>query len=100
MRWRESRGCHGNGTGDANGVFHRTYHVPPNAVTFSVGDGVNDSNVTFTGTLTDINNVLDGMLFTPGLGFTGLATIDITTNDLGNSGGGSQELDTDTVNIY
>lgn len=89
----------GNGTGDSNGVFHRTYHLPDIDVTFSSGDGISDSSMTFRGTLSEINNVLDGMRFTPTTGFTGLATIDITTNDLGNTGAGGALQDFDSISI-
>jgi hypothetical protein len=66
---------------------------------FTVGDGTADSTMTFTGTIANINAALNGMTYTPTLGFTGAATLTITTNDLGNTGSGGPLSDTDTVNI-
>jgi hypothetical protein len=63
------------------------------------GDGTADTTMTFQGTITDINAALNGMTFTPTSGFSGAATVTITTNDLGNSGSGGPLSDTDTVNI-
>jgi hypothetical protein len=66
---------------------------------FTVGDGTADATMTFTGTIANINAALNGMTYTPTLGFTGAATLTITTNDLGNTGSGGPLSDTDTVNI-
>ena len=75
-------------------------HVPyASNITFVSGDGVDDSLVVLRGTLDDLNQTLDGMVFTPTVGFSGTATIQITTNDLGNTGGGDL-IDSDTVTIH
>ena len=66
---------------------------------FTVGDGTADATMTFTGTIANINAALNGMTFTPTLGFSGAATLTITTNDQGNSGAGGPLSDTDVVNI-
>src|SRR5262249_17303803 len=66
---------------------------------FTVGDGTADATMTFTGTIANINTALNGMTFTPTLGFTGAATLTITSNDLGNTGTGGPLTDTDVVNI-
>ena len=63
------------------------------------GDGTADATMTFRGTLVDVNAALNGMSFTPGLGFSGPATLTITSNDLGNTGPGGPLTDTDVVNI-
>jgi Bacterial Ig domain/Calx-beta domain len=63
------------------------------------GDGTADATMTFQGTISNINTALNGMTFTPTAGFSGPATLTITTNDLGNSGSGGPLSDTDTVNI-
>ena len=68
-------------------------------LSFTVGDGTADATMTFTGTLTNINAALNGMTFTPTLGFSGAASLTITSNDLGNSGSGGPLSDTDVVNI-
>jgi Domain of unknown function (DUF4394)/Bacterial Ig domain/Calx-beta domain/Domain of unknown function (DUF4214) len=68
-------------------------------LTFTVGDGTNDANMTFTGTITDINAALNGLTFTPTANYNGPATLTITTNDQGNTGDPLPLSDTDVVNI-
>ncbi|MEM7578442.1 MAG: DUF4347 domain-containing protein [Cyanobacteria bacterium P01_A01_bin.80] len=71
------------------------------------GDGTEDPTLQFTGTITDINNALNGMTFKPDLNFNdnlvnnnlGNASIEIKTDDLSNSGFGGNLTDTDTINI-
>ena len=55
---------------------------------FSVGDGVGDATMTFTGTVTHINSALNGMMFTPTSNYFGAASLQIVTNDQGNTGSG------------
>jgi hypothetical protein len=71
-----------------------------NGLSFSpgVGDGVADATMTFTGNVTDIKAALNGLQFSPTANYFGSASIQITTNDNGNSGGAAQS-DTDTVLI-
>jgi Tol biopolymer transport system component len=71
----------------------------PTGLTFSGGDGVGDTSMTFTGSIADINNALEGLVFTPDNGFSGTATLTITTNDQGNTGSGGALQDVDTVDI-
>ncbi|NIV45881.1 MAG: DUF4347 domain-containing protein, partial [Gammaproteobacteria bacterium] len=68
-------------------------------LTFSVGTGAGDTDMVFTGSIADINAALDGMSFNPLTGFDGAASIEITTDDLGNSGIGGALSDVDTVDI-
>jgi predicted outer membrane repeat protein len=56
-------------------------------LSFSVGDGTLDGSMTFTGTLADVNDALDGLKFIPQAGYTGWASIEISINDLGHTGG-------------
>lgn len=63
------------------------------------GDGVNDATLTFRGTLAEINAALDGLAFMPAVDFSGDAIVTITTNDLGQPGGGAALSDTDSVPI-
>jgi hypothetical protein len=67
-------------------------------LTFATGNGIGDRTMTFTGTLASINAALDGLRFDPDTGYGGFATLTITTDDLGNSGGSSLP-DTDNVTI-
>ena len=52
-----------------------------------------------TGTVAAINAALDGLSFAPGLNFNGAASLQIVTNDQGNTGAGGPLSDTDTVAI-
>lgn len=88
----------GNGPGDGLGVFGQRFAIP-SGLTFTSGDGVRDTTMTFTGSLSQINAALDGLVFTPNQGFVGLATITLQTDDQGNSGSGGPESDSDTYNI-
>jgi hypothetical protein len=55
--------------------------------------------MTFTGSPQDINSALNGLLFQPGLDYKGLVTLQIITDDLGNSGKGGALNTLDSVNI-
>ncbi len=66
---------------------------------FSVGDGSSDANITFTGSIADINAALATLTYIPANNFNGTATLSITTSDLGNAGSGGAQIDTDTVSI-
>ena len=68
-------------------------------LTFSVGDGTADATMTFTGTAANINTALNGLSFAPTANFNGGASLQIVTNDQGNTGTGGAQSDTDTVNI-
>jgi hypothetical protein len=71
----------GNGTGDADGLFAQRFQSLPLA--FTIGDGIDDVTVTFTGTVADINTALEGLTYTPNTGYNGYDTLTITTDDLG-----------------
>ncbi|HEX8772070.1 MAG TPA: tandem-95 repeat protein [Pyrinomonadaceae bacterium] len=66
---------------------------------FTTGDGTSDATMTFTGALSSINGALNGLTFTPTAGFSGAASLQITTDDLGNTGLGGALSDTDTIAI-
>lgn len=66
---------------------------------FSVGSGTSDAAMTFEGTLADINAALNGMSFSPTAGYSGAASLQISTSDLGLSGSGSAQLDSDSLAI-
>ncbi len=57
-------------------------------LSFSEGDGLDDTSMTFMGTLTAINTALKGSKYTPDFPavFQGSATLTITSDDLGNNG--------------
>jgi hypothetical protein len=66
---------------------------------FSVGDGTADATMTFSGPIATINSALDGLTFTPATSYAGTATVEIATDDLGNSGPGGPRSDIDSVGI-
>ncbi len=66
----------------------------------SVTGGADGSpSVTVRGTLTDLNTALDGLSFDPTGGYFGSASLQVTTNDLGQSGAGVPESDSDVISI-
>ncbi|MES2821622.1 MAG: Ig-like domain-containing protein [Pseudomonadota bacterium] len=66
---------------------------------FIVGSGANDGTMTFEGSIADINTALNGLLFSPTAGYNGAASLQITTSDLGLSGSGGTQADSDTIGI-
>ena len=75
-------------------------------LTFSNGDGTDDTTMTFTGTQAAINAALQGLLYEATLNNNGSDTLTFTVNDQGNTGAdpgltgdGSSEEDSDTVTI-
>jgi hypothetical protein len=64
------------------------------------GTGTNDVRVSFDGTLASINAALNGMTFTPNAGFSGTASLLLSTWDYGNTGSGGTLYGADqTINI-
>jgi hypothetical protein len=72
-----------NGTLSTNGVVGLTF-TPANAG----NDGVDDTTLVFTGTITNINTALNGLTYKPNANYYGAAAITILTNDQGNTGSG------------
>jgi len=68
-------------------------------LSFTTGDGTADVTMVFTGTLTNVNNALNGLSFNPTSGFNGAASLQIVSDDQGNTGTGGALTDSDTVNI-
>jgi len=68
-------------------------------LTFITGDGTADATLVFTGSLADINNALNGLTFSPTHGYNGAAGLQISTNDLGNSGAGGALVASDNIAI-
>ncbi len=79
-----------NGTTSLSGVA---------GLTFIVGDGTTDSSMTFTGTIAAINQAMSGLRYYPTNNFVGSASLQIVTNDQGNTGNGVVGTDTDTIAI-
>ncbi len=68
-------------------------------LTFVGGDGTDDAAMSFNGTLSNVNAALNGMTFKPAQGFTGAASVQLATDDQGNTGSGGAKTDTDTVSV-
>jgi hypothetical protein len=66
-------------------------------LTFTVGTGIADTTMTFTGTITNINAALAGMTFNPTA--LGAGSLQIVTNDQGNGGTGGPLTATNTIPI-
>jgi len=65
---------------------------------FTQGDGTADAAMTFTGEIAAIQAALAGLRFTPTAEFSGPATITVTSDDQGGTGGAPQS-DTDSVAV-
>lgn len=68
-------------------------------LSFTAGSGVSNATMTFSGTLANINSALSGLSFMPTGGYTGAATLQIATDDLGATGSGGAKTDADIVAI-
>ena len=66
---------------------------------FTVVDGAADFTMTFSGTVAAINAALNGLTYTGNLNFAGPDTLNITTNDNGNTGSGGAQSDADGIAI-
>lgn len=68
-------------------------------LTFITGDGTAEQQISMLGTLADIDNALEGLVFSPSANYNGAASIQISTNDQGNSGAGGARVDVDSISI-
>ena len=66
---------------------------------FAVGSGAADAKLSFSGTLRAINSALSGLVFAPATGFSGSATVTLSTSDNGNSGAGGALVATNVIAI-
>src|SRR5690606_4628291 len=66
---------------------------------FTTGDGTSDASMEMEGSISDINNALNGLSFSPTPGYSGAAAVQISTNDLGNTGSGGPLTDTDEIQV-
>ena len=68
-------------------------------LTFTIGDGTANSEMTFAGSISAINAALNGLVFSPTAGYTGTASITIVSDDHGYVGSGGAKTDVDTLLI-
>ena len=85
--------------GVTGGVVSLSPFIPSSPFSFTVGDGTDDALMTFSGTEGDINEALDGLVFTPAPDFVGEASLNTTSNDLGHANTIAPSTDSDTVVI-
>jgi hypothetical protein len=55
--------------------------------------------MTFQGTIADINAALEGSTYTPTPNFNGSVVLSVLANDMGNTGGGGNGTDLESVSI-
>ena len=68
-------------------------------LSFSVGTGVGDSSMTFTGSLADVNLALNGLTYQSNTNFVGTDLIQFVVDDLGNSGAGGPSTSNANVSV-
>ncbi|MFO0869361.1 MAG: Ig-like domain-containing protein [Pirellulales bacterium] len=68
-------------------------------LTFVTGDGVSDATLRFRGVPTNVNTALNGLTFLGSPNYNGLASIVMTTSDLGNTGSGGTQTVTNTITV-
>jgi VCBS repeat-containing protein len=83
-----------NGTLTLNGTTGLSF-----ACGACAGDGTSDQTMTFTGSQSDINAALNGLIYTPNANYNGADTLTITTDDQGSTGSGGAQSDTDNVGL-
>lgn len=90
-----------------DGGIQVTLAVVPGAVSlaadagvqFTLGDGLDDPTVVFSGGLDAVNAALSSVRVQPPADFVGQLTLTLISNDQGNTGVGGPRQDTDTVTI-
>ncbi len=68
-------------------------------LTFVTGTGTGNPTMTFTGTIANVNAALNGLRFNANANYSGAASLQIVTNDLGSSGAGGALTATSNVAI-
>ena len=66
--------------------------------TFTITNN-NTKSISLTGTISEINTALDGIVYTPNVNYSGADSLKIETNDQGHTGQGNQLTTTSYVNI-
>ncbi|RMD71687.1 MAG: hypothetical protein D6822_02525, partial [Cyanobacteria bacterium J149] len=82
----------------SNGTLTLDTNAIPN-LTFTTGDGTNDTAVEFSGTLADVNDALSGLTFTPNTHFNGNETLSISISSSVSDGINPPIVTADSQNI-
>ncbi|MCC7372437.1 MAG: hypothetical protein IT306_28750 [Chloroflexi bacterium] len=80
--------------------FGRLTMTTLTGLAFATGDGTSDQTMTFTGTLTNVNNALATLQYLGNTDFNGNDSVQVAVNDQGNTGSGGAKSDTDSVPIF
>lgn len=67
---------------------------------FLAGDGADDTTMTFSGTLADVNAALNGLRYMPTANYTGTFNLQFSSTHAGMVFSGGTLTDTDTVSVY
>jgi len=82
-------------------AMHGTFSLSSTTgLQFVAGDGNADPSMTFTGSSAAINACLNNSTFKPDDGFSGTATLQITSNDQGHTGAGGPQTTTTNLSIH
>ena len=73
--------------------------VPANELEFLLGDGLDDKHIIVRASQDNLNTILAWVVYKPANGYLGTASIVVRTDDLGNTGTGGSQLDTDSIPI-
>ncbi|MFM9964548.1 MAG: DUF2341 domain-containing protein [Planctomycetaceae bacterium] len=68
-------------------------------LSFGLGDGINDRDLLFAGTVAEVNAALNGLTYSSDANFNGPDTLRIQTRDFGNTGAGGELIDDDSIAI-
>lgn len=81
------------------GVDHGTLAL--SGLTNLTGSGNGSGALTYSGTVNDLNKALNGLLYTPGAGYSGGATLSVTVSDLAGDelGGAQTAAATSAINV-
>ena len=81
-------------------VEHGTLTLPQTTgLQFTSGDGASDPQLVFTGSLSNVNGALNGLIYTPTFNYHGAETLQLMVNDQGNTGAGGAKTTSTTLAI-
>jgi Ca2+-binding RTX toxin-like protein/plastocyanin len=68
-------------------------------LSFILGDGIADKAITFTGTLTNVNNALNNLVYRGNSNFNGSDSLSLIVDDQGNTGIGGSKINSQSIAI-
>ncbi|MGI9459839.1 MAG: hypothetical protein ACR2NF_07565 [Pirellulales bacterium] len=82
-----------------DGTLSSANSDPRGGVTYHEGDGFDDTKMVVQGTVSDLNELLQWVVYKPAKDFAGEATLTVETDDLGNGSYQRAKIDRDTLQI-